>query len=332
MRWEKRGKIFDPTQHKLPNNCVEFAQSPQTLVMADRVRVYFSTRERDSAGKYLSHIAYVDFDKKMEAVIGVSEHTIIPLGELGCFDEHGIFPINVVRDGNRVLAYTTGWNRKVSVSADASIGLAISEDDGRTFEKVGSGPVMTASLDEPFLVADAFVLKRDDGYHMWYIFGTRWKKFEETAPPDRVYKIAYAHSSDGVNWQRTGEQIVADKLNPDECQALPTVCYRDGRYHMYFCYRQAYGFRTDPSAAYRIGYAWSEDMMTWTRDDATAGIDVSPAGEWDCDMQCYPHVFESEGQLFMLYNGNNFGRYGFGLARLDDGPAAIQITSEGKSQ
>lgn len=319
MHWEKRGRIFDPTQHQLANNCVEFAQSPQTLVMDDRVRVYFATRERDVTGKYLSHVAYVDFDLAMERILGVSTDTVLPLGGAGCFDEHGIFPINVVRDGDRILAYTTGWNRKVSVSNDASIGLAISHDDGRSFERFGTGPVMTASLNEPFLVADAFVLRHAEAYHMWYIFGTKWKKFEDSAPPDRVYKIAYASSADGINWQRTGQPIIADRLNEDECQALPTVIHTAGLHHMYFCYREAYGFRTDPSRGYRIGYAWSKDMKSWTRDDSLAGIDVSPAGEWDCDMQCYPHVFAAGGEIFMLYNGNNFGRSGFGLARLVHG-------------
>jgi hypothetical protein len=316
MRWEKLGKIFDPTQHSLPANCVEFAQSPQALVLPDRVRVYFSTRARDSVSKYLSHVAFVDFDKSMEKVLGVSDREVIALGGLGCFDEHGIFPVNVVRDGNRVLAYTTGWNRKVSVSADASIGLAVSHDNGATFEKFGAGPVMTASLKEPFLVADAFVLRDAGRFHMWYIYGTKWKKFEAAAAPDRVYKIAYAYSDDGVNWDRDGRQIITDRLNEDECQALPTVIRWGGMYHMYFCYRQAFGFRTDPSAGYRLGYAYSSDMLNWRRDDSLGGIDVSASGEWDSEMQCYPHIFESEGRVYLLYNGNQFGRFGFGAARL----------------
>ena len=35
MNWKKHGKIFDPTDYKLANNCLEFAQSPQTLVFKD---------------------------------------------------------------------------------------------------------------------------------------------------------------------------------------------------------------------------------------------------------------------------------------------------------
>jgi sucrose-6-phosphate hydrolase SacC (GH32 family) len=317
MKWSKLGKVFDPTQHALPNNCFSFAQSPQTLVLDDRVRIYFSTRERDSIGKYLSHVAFVDFDLSLTSVIGVSKTTVVELGKLGCFDEHGIFPVNIMRDESRVLAYTTGWNRKVSVSADASIGLAISHDNGLTFEKYGDGPIMAATLNEPFLVGDAFVASYGNIFHMWYIFGMRWIKFTESESPDRVYKIAHALSEDGVNWRRNGQAIIPDKLNADECQALPTVFQRNGAYHMYFCYRQAHGFRRESNSAYRLGYAYSTDLINWVRNDALAGIDVSEAG-WDSQMQCYPHTFELEGKIFMLYNGNEFGRHGFGLAVLND--------------
>lgn len=317
MKWQKLGKIFTPTDYRFPNNCHEFAQSPQALVLDDRIRIYFSIREKDASGKYLSHIAFVDYDKTMQHVLKTSDHQVIPLGALGTFDEHGIFPINPVRDGNRILAYTTGWNRRVSVSVDTSIGLAISHDNGHSFQKLGNGPVMTASLREPFLVADAFVSIINNTYHMWYIYGSHWKKFDEHSQPDRVYKIAYAHSPDGINWQRDGVAIIPDRIDADECQALPTIFHRNNKFHMYFCYRHAFGFRHQSSHAYRIGYAWSDDMKHWHRDDDLAGIDISPDG-WDAQMQCYPHVFEVEGTIYMLYNGNEFGRYGFGLAKLED--------------
>jgi hypothetical protein len=316
MKWLKRGLIFDPTQYALPLASVGFAQSPQALVLADRVRVYFSTRERDAAGKYLSHVAFVDFDRGMRRVLGVNREPVIGLGGLGCFDEHGIFPMHVFDDGNRLLAYTTGWNRKASVSADAAIGLAISNDRGLSFQRHGTGPVMAATLHEPFLVGDAFVLKADGIYRMWYIFGQRWLPPAESASPDRVYKIAHALSHDGIEWRRDGRAIVPDRLNADECQALPTVIRIGRRHHMFFCYREARGFRERPSAGYRIGYAWSDDLLGWTRDDAQAGIDVSPEG-WDSQMQCYPNVFECDGSVYMLYNGNEFGRHGFGLALLE---------------
>lgn len=318
MRWKKLGKIFDPTQHKLPNDCLQFAQSPQALVFDDFVRIYFSTRSVDrSNGKYFSHIAFVDMQKNLRDVIRISDKTVIPLGELGCFDEHGIFPMNVMRYGNVVYGYTCGWNRRTSVSVDTAIGFAISQDGGLTFQRIGKGPVLAASLHEPCLVGDGFVKTINDVFHMWYIFGTGWKKFSPDAAPDRTYKIGHAVSSDGITWvKEEARQIIVDRLGVDESQALPTVIEIDGRYHMFFCYRQSFDFRMNKNRGYRIGHAWSDDLVNWTRDDDNPLLDVT-LGDWDSDMLCYPNVFECDGKVYLLYNGNEFGRYGFGLALLE---------------
>jgi hypothetical protein len=317
MNWIKLGKIFDPADHKLPNNCVEFAQSPQALVCDDFVRIYFSTREREAlGGKFRSHIAFVDMQKDLSRILRVSDRTVIELGGLGCFDEHGIFPMNVLRHGGRVLGYTCGWNRRASVSVDTAIGLAFSDDDGLTFRKLGDGPVLGPSLHEPFLVGDPFVAVHENVFHMWYIFGTVWKRLQPSDPPDRTYKIGHATSLDGITWQKDeGRRIVDDRLNADESQALPTVLRIGARWHMLFCYRESTDFRRNRDRGYRIGYAWSDDANHWTREDASAGIDVT-ADTWDSDMLCYPHVFECDGRVYLLYNGNEFGRHGFGAAVL----------------
>lgn len=315
MRWVKRGKIFDPSQHGLSCGGAGYAQAPQALVLSDRVRIYFSTREIDSLGKFISHVSFVDFDRNMTGILDMAKLPLLPPSGLGCFDEHGIFPFNILDDGDRVLAFTTGWSRRVSVSADAAIGLAISHDNGVTFKRYGQGPVLAASLHEPFLIGDGCVVKIDGNYHMWYIFGVRWTTQSLSEAPDRVYKIAHAVSEDAIHWRRDSVPIISDKINEDECQALPSVFKLDGVYHMYFCYRHAHGFRTRPDKAYRLGYAYSTDMVNWVRDDDLAGITVSSEG-WDSQMQCYPNVFACDERIFMLYNGNEFGRYGFGLAEL----------------
>jgi hypothetical protein len=318
MKWRKLGKIFDPTQYTLPNDCSQFAQSPQALEFDDFVRIYFSTRTVDkNNGKYLSHIAFVDMRKNLRDVIRVSDKPVIALGGLGCFDEHGIFPMNVVRHGAAIYGYTCGWNRRVSVSVDTAIGLAISSDGGLTFQRFGDGPVIAASLHEPCLVGDGFVKVIDGTFHMWYIFGIGWKRYAPDAPPDRTYKIGHAVSKDGIIWvKEEARQIVSDRLGTVESQALPTVVKIAGRYHMFFCYRQSFDFRKGEGRGYRIGHAWSNDLSNWTRDDDNPLLEGSPE-DWDADMQCYPNVFECGGKFYLLYNGNEFGRFGFGLAVLD---------------
>jgi|1_EtaG_2_1085319.scaffolds.fasta_scaffold00014_179 hypothetical protein len=318
MKWKKLGKIFDPTEHPLPNGCVEYAQSPQTLIFDTFVRVYFACRPpRTSGGQYTSHIAYADFSKDFKNLLRVSRHTVLPLGSLGTFDEHGIFPLNPLRFGGRVMGYTCGWSRRVSVPVETSIGLVTSTDNGETFQRYGTGPIMSSSLNEPYLVGDAFVKYIEGQFHMWYMFGTDWIDDDRGGEPERTYKIGHATSDDGIAWRRQeGEQIIGDKLGVQESQALPTVIGIKNRYHMFFCYRESVDFRTNANRAYRIGHAWSKDLNTWHRDDSRPGIDVSDIG-WDSEMLCYPHVFECGGQVYLLYNGNHFGRYGFGLAVLE---------------
>lgn len=314
MKWHKIGQIFEFARSDFASEFIGFAQSPQALVFDDRVRFYFSTRPPANDGKFVSVVQYVDMSKDFRRVLGRSHGTVVPLGKLGTFDEHGIFPFSVFRHDDEIWGYSNGWNRRKSVSVDTSIGLAISRDGGDTFTKLGDGPVLGPSLHEPYLVCDPFVRVFDDVFHMWYIYGTGWKIFREGCEPDRTYVIAHATSKDGVNWIKEGRPIITQKY-PDECQALPTVMKIGNRYHMYFCHRHSFDFRKNPKNSYRLGYAYSDDLLNWVRDDSSVGIDAEESG-WDADMMCYPHLFECNQKIYLAYNGNEFGKLGFGLAEL----------------
>lgn len=317
MKWEKVGQIFIFAQSPLSKLFCSHAQSPQALVFNDFVRIYFSTRKLDSIGKFVSHVQYVDMSKDFKTILNFSRKEVIPVGEPGTFNEHGIFPFSPVNINGQLFGYTTGWTRRISVDIDSGIGLSKSDDGGITFRKLGDGPVITASVNEPFLICDGFVRKFEDKLYMFYIFGQRWSEETLAHKPERVYKIAYAVSDDGINWIKADRCIIMDKIDENECQALPTVIRIKNRYHMYFCYRHMIGFREDKERSYKIGYAYSDDLINWTRDDINAGISTSE-GEWDSDMMCYPNIFEMDGRIYLLYNGNEFGKHGFGLAELQN--------------
>ena len=85
---------------------------------------------------------------------------------------------------------------------------------------------------------------------------------------------------------------------------------------MFFSYRHNFDFKTREKG-YRIGYASSDDLWNWVRDDARAGIDISETG-WDSEMISYPHVFDLGEIIYMFYQGNQIGKSGFGLAKLEE--------------
>ena len=63
-------------------------------------------------------------------------------------------------------------------------------------------------------------------------------------------------------------------------------------------------------------YAESPDGISWTRSPGAPGLDVSDEG-WDSQMVCYPFVLDHGGRRYMFYNGNGYGRTGFGVAVLE---------------
>lgn len=316
MKWQKLGQIFELQSSPFAKPGITHSASPQALVLEDRVRVYFSTRTPDLKKTFLSHIRYVDYDLDFENILGYSEQEVLKLGKVGCFDEHGIFPLSPVRVGDKVYAYTNGISRRVSVAVETAIGFALSTDDGKTFQKAGDGPLLAASQHEPFLVGDPFVREFEGQFHMFYIFGKKWSQDTTKHAAERVYKIAHAVSRDGLtDWQRESKFIVANKLGEDECQAMPTVIKIGKRYHMFFCYRYMQGFRSQAGRGYKTGYAYSDNLKDWTRDDVQGGLQLSSEG-WDSEMMCYPNIFACQDEIFLLYNGNTFGKTGFGLAKL----------------
>jgi len=315
FNWQKLGRIFDPVEFKNTGWMSEFAQAPSSLIFDDFVRVYFSCRPRpDKNGQYTSRSAYVDLDRRnLLKILKVSSEPVLELGELGTFDEFWTYPMSVLREGDDIHAYYGGWTRCESVPFNVAIGYAVSKDGGETFKRIGKGPILSYSPDEPLILSGPKIRKFGNTWRLWYIAGRKWKIVD--GKPEPIYKIRMASSMDGISWTKLNKDIISDRLGKDEAQASPDVTFSRGRYHMFFCYRQPSDFRRNKDRSYRIGYAFSEDLLNWTRDDSKVGIDVSDEG-WDSEMVAYPHVLELDGTVYLLYLGNQVGRYGFGAARL----------------
>jgi hypothetical protein len=71
---------------------------------------------------------------------------------------------------------------------------------------------------------------------------------------------------------------------------------------------------------YRPGYAESADGLSWERRDDELRF-VPAAETWEQESMSYPAVFDHGGRRFMFYNGNSYGRTGFGIAILEAGGA-----------
>ncbi len=281
--------------------------TPTAFPVGDgRLRILFAPRnERGQSIPSTIDVAADDPTRVLE----VGERPAMTLGKTGTFDDGGIMPCSVVPTDEGLRMYYVGWNASVSVPYRNAIGLALSTDGGRTFERMFEGPVVDRSRTEPYFTASPCAMRVGDGWRLWYASTVRFLEVEGRQEP--VYVLKDATSDDGIVWQRPNRTVIAPR-HAEEAIARPTVLADDNGYRMWFCHRGSRDFR-DGADSYRIGYAASRDGVTWERRDEDAGLE-RPAEGFDARMQTYPNVVRNHDALFMFYNGDGFGREGIGLA------------------
>ncbi len=308
MRWEKRGRIYTP-EIMLEKGMIPHSQVPVPVELEDRIRVFFSCRPQQN----ISLPTFIDIDKNdLTKIIYCNKGTLLPLGKKGAFDEFGIMPTEVVKRENELWMYYTGWQRGINITYTLAIGLAVSRDNGETFEKVYEGPVLDRTKDEPYMTMSPNIFMEHNLWHVYYASGVGF--VEENGKYEPQYVIKHATSENGIDWNRNPVSILENTIK-DESNTRPSVIRMNDTYHMWFCYRGGSDFRGGKNS-YRIGYAYSEDLITWIRDDSKAGIDVSEDG-WDSEIITYPYIRKINDSYYMFYNGNGFGKTGFGYAELN---------------
>jgi hypothetical protein len=298
MTWHKLGRVFCPsgeTAWMHSHAAVPVAEA----VKDDIYRIYFSSRDASNRS-FTGHVV-IDLNEP-DRILDISRQPVLVPGALGEFDDSGAMASWLVQHGDERWLYYIGWNLGVSVPFRNSIGLAVSKAGG-PFVRRFDGPIVDRSMTEPHFCASCCVLPGEGGdiWRMWYLSCTGWMLRQ--GKPEHKYHIKYAESDDGVHWRRDGS-VAIDFLDDKEYAiSRPSVVRDDDGWKMWFSSR---------GDSYRIAYAESEDGRHWRRQPS-AGIDVSPDG-WDSEMIEYPFVFDHQGRRYMLYNGNGYGKTGFGLA------------------
>jgi len=296
MEWRKLGAIFRPDNHH------PWMRSHASNPVAehrggDLFRIYFGSRDERNR----SSIGWVEIDlRRPGQVLRVAERAVVAPGAAGSFDDSGASMGCLVArpDGSRLLYYL-GWNLGVTVPWRNSIGLAISPGADADFEKYAAAPVLDRGAADPYSLSYPWVRAEGGSWTMWYGSNLAWGASQN----DMSHVVKRAQSRDGIAWSRDGE--VAVGLRGGEIAVSRPCVLKDAEgYHMWYSYR---------GLAYRIGYAESSDGRRWSRRDGEAGIDVSASG-WDAEAIAYAHVFDHAGRRYMLYNGNGYGKSGFGLA------------------
>jgi predicted GH43/DUF377 family glycosyl hydrolase len=302
MRWEKRGLIYGPDGNSQWARNSALQPTPLLRKQDESIRVYVGFRD----DKGVSRVGYVDVSAKDPSkVLRISRKPVLDIGIPGAFDENGVVPCAIVERDGRLFLFYAGYQLGHKVKFFVFSGLAVSNDGGETFNRVSRVPVCDRTDEEPFFRVIHTMMLDEGRWRAWYGAGDSFEVEDGKQYPR--YNIRHAYSPDGFQLENE-HQICVDMSGGEYRVGRPYVIKDGGTYKMF------YGAGTK-FEGYRLAYAESADGLTWTRKDDQVGIEISTSG-WDSRMQAYPAVVTYKDDIYMFYNGNDYGLEGFGYATL----------------
>ena len=303
MKWKKKGLIFNPAG-KLSWASHTALQPTPIKLNEESIRIYAGFR--DEAG--ISRIGWVDVDAiNPSKVLNYSKIPALDVGLPGTFDDNGVVPSAVVKRGEEIYLYYAGYQIVKNVRFLVLCGLAVSTDNGNTFTRKRNTPILERTDEEFLFRVIHTVMWENNRWRVWYGGGNHFLQGKAKTFP--VYDIRYMESADGINFPEGGEVVLQNEK--DEYRVgRPYVIKLDNRYLMFF------GAST-PTQSYRLSFAESDDGFSWLRKDDFLQLPYS-LNDFDSEMSAYPSIIRSDKNVYMFYNGNDYGKEGFGYAELLD--------------
>lgn len=215
-------------------------------------------------------------------------------GQYGtCFD------IAVLREGGKYRMWLS-WRPKKSIAlVESADGIRWSEPP-----QIVLGPRPETGWEDD--INRPVVVKRADGYHLWYTGQVKGKSC-----------IGYATSADGVSWVRRSDKpvLVADAAWEQPSVMCPHVLWDEAarQYRLWY----SGGNNYEPDA---IGTATSADGLTWVKHAANPIFRADPASPWERERVTACQVEKRGDGYLMFYIGfSDIHHAQIGLARSSDG-------------
>ena len=224
----------------------------------------------------------------------------VMVGDAGKFDGGTIYSPSVIKDGDTYKMWYAGTDESYN---PAAIGYATSSD-GITWTKSVINPVLTigglGEWDEGWTDTPN-VIKVGSAYKMWYT---------GTSGDFSSINIGYATSVDGITWTKYGSNPVLSNGDTgtwdDSAVFTPNIIYNGINYEMW------YAGGVNGLLGKGIGYAISDDGITWTKQGVSPVLNVGTEGEWDLVID-QPNVILNGEKYYMWYEGS-LGADPIGLA------------------
>jgi hypothetical protein len=139
---------------------------------------------------------------------------------------------------------------------------------------------------------------------MWYGSTVSW----DAGNGEMLHVLKEKKSTDNVSFHCTNS-LIPFELGVAQAFSRPSIVEFKGRNLMAYSFRGA-------QDKYKIGFVWLDDFSTATQCGGLTAF-LPSDHEWENEMVEYPFLFVHHSKLFMLYNGNYYGKTGIGLTEIE---------------
>ena len=232
------------------------------------------------------------------------ENPVLDIGYDDEWDSLGVETISVIIDQEAPIEYRykMWYSGLTGDGVRYDVGYAYSPD-GLNWSK-HPDPVLTVGTPSQWdngFIEGPCVLKVEDEYKMWY---AGLDNVFDASPTDGQVNIGFAHSTDGINWEKHYENPILT-VSSDGWDSIyvqdPHVLLIEGEYHMWYG-----GVDRYDNYGQQVGYAHSNDGINWTKSVENPILEHGEEDEWDANTASFPTVIlDDDNVLKMWYTGKD---------------------------
>ncbi|MBK6731571.1 MAG: T9SS type A sorting domain-containing protein [Bacteroidetes bacterium] len=220
----------------------------------------------------------------------------------GLWDSLGVETVSIIYDSTASESerYKMWYAGQYFNSYRYDIGYAFSAD-GINWTK-HSTPVLQvgseSEWDNGFLEGTSVIW---DGaiFKMWYC---GYDAIVDGNDTDGKANIGFATSDDGITWTKyAGNPVLSTEMDAWDSYYVqdPHVIYNDEIYYMWYGGNDVEGF------GQQVGFATSDDGITWTKSDLNPVLTRGGVDDWDANTASFPAIIKGEDKYEMWYTGKD---------------------------
>jgi hypothetical protein len=298
LKITKRSRIFGPEDRDWKENFLSHAANPLVIEKnGSMAKVLFNSRTLSNR----SEVWTLEFDIDTEKVLKGSVRKLLSENDFPTFASDGVSLGGILDNYECHSIFFMGWKAPVDRHWYGELGQLRIKNNANLSIAIDQDPTLVIGRDEPISISYADSGQIGESVFMWYGTTETW----DGGNGEMIHTIKVREFSNG-KWINP-KTVIEPIIGYAQAFSKPSFINLLGTPILAFSYR-------GNSNKYRIGFC--------TLTESGIGSEfkwenfLPNENSWESEMVEYPFLFQHKQELKMLYNGNNYGRTGFGMATL----------------